>query len=383
MRIEIMMGDSEEPLIQSLKKSKTIIGSGNASDVIVNDIGVSRKHLVIEYEDEKYFVVDQGSTNGTFINDERLVPGRRIEFTSFFPVRLGANVLLTLLSEENDFGGSDLTNPSFRTGGSDTHTKVVSLKDLKKASTKTLAQKREQSLLEAKAKTKAKTKDGSRMTLVTVVILAMIGYALYETIFNAPIPKPPEVIAKVGEPVKVAPKPEVPKGPAFLIENEDLMSKEMFSVFLSDLKCTTDTEKFLCDNYPNAQSPWGVYQRGKMLVVLVDAAPFIAEAKTLLVEPVNPDDRPKYEDDVRVVAGFLSIYRGFSKDLDLEPIKDLNVTVALFLNQETGKEVYGAVAFKPSVIKEIHAIDNEWNLKNLRRTGPISLTPAQKFYRMY
>lgn len=99
MRIEITV-EGQEPITHKLTKEKTLLGAGSDSDIVVQAEGISRKHVMILAEGDQFFVVDQGSTNGAFINEERLVPGQRASFTSFFPVKLGAQVTIALLSDE-------------------------------------------------------------------------------------------------------------------------------------------------------------------------------------------------------------------------------------------------------------------------------------------
>ena len=49
-----------------------LIGRGDDCDIRLSDHSVSRKHARIEPEDDGYFVSDQCSTNGTFVNDKQL-----------------------------------------------------------------------------------------------------------------------------------------------------------------------------------------------------------------------------------------------------------------------------------------------------------------------
>ena len=99
MRIEITV-EGNEPIIHRLTKEKTLVGSGADCDIQVNAEGVSRKHLLIIGKDDQFFVVDQGSTNGSYVDESRLVPGQRSEFNSFFPIRLGHAVTVALLADE-------------------------------------------------------------------------------------------------------------------------------------------------------------------------------------------------------------------------------------------------------------------------------------------
>ena len=40
--------------------------------IVVNESTISRRHALIEYKDFSFWIIDQGSSNGTFINNERI-----------------------------------------------------------------------------------------------------------------------------------------------------------------------------------------------------------------------------------------------------------------------------------------------------------------------
>lgn len=101
MKIEVAI-EGREPYSHPLNKEKTVIGSGDESDLVLKIKGISRKHVIVIMEEDRFYVTDQGSAGGTFINEEQLVPGQRAEFTSFFPIRLGEYVTLSLLSDEEE-----------------------------------------------------------------------------------------------------------------------------------------------------------------------------------------------------------------------------------------------------------------------------------------
>ncbi|PID39285.1 MAG: hypothetical protein CR984_07415 [Proteobacteria bacterium] len=53
-------------------EDNTHIGRGQGNDVLLDAAGVSRKHARIEKIDGQYFLIDEGSTNGTYVNDQRI-----------------------------------------------------------------------------------------------------------------------------------------------------------------------------------------------------------------------------------------------------------------------------------------------------------------------
>jgi ABC-2 type transport system ATP-binding protein len=56
----------------------TVLGRDPASDLVVEDDQVSRRHLLLTLRDSGAVVMDLGSSNGTFINDELVVAEQRL-----------------------------------------------------------------------------------------------------------------------------------------------------------------------------------------------------------------------------------------------------------------------------------------------------------------
>jgi len=61
--------------VYELSGSVTVIGRGAEADVVVDDPGVSRRHAEIHTGTGRVRVVDLGSTNGTFVDGERIGTG--------------------------------------------------------------------------------------------------------------------------------------------------------------------------------------------------------------------------------------------------------------------------------------------------------------------
>ena len=59
-----------------LDRKVTAIGRHPDSDVFLDDITVSRRHVVIEHDDEGYVLRDVGSLNGTYVNRKRVDEAR-------------------------------------------------------------------------------------------------------------------------------------------------------------------------------------------------------------------------------------------------------------------------------------------------------------------
>jgi FHA domain/zinc-ribbon domain len=58
---------------------RTTIGRSPDCDIFLDDVTVSRKHAVLVARDGEFFIEDQGSLNGTFLNRTRIESSSRIE----------------------------------------------------------------------------------------------------------------------------------------------------------------------------------------------------------------------------------------------------------------------------------------------------------------
>ena len=55
-----------------LRVGKNVIGTAADCDVVLSDKKLSRKHATIRYEGGEYQIADLDSSNGTFVNDEKV-----------------------------------------------------------------------------------------------------------------------------------------------------------------------------------------------------------------------------------------------------------------------------------------------------------------------
>ncbi|NJD60031.1 MAG: FHA domain-containing protein, partial [Anaerolineae bacterium] len=59
--------------IYELKKTEIAIGRDITNDIVINDAEVSRRHAHLTLEDGRYTIEDLNSTNGTYIDGQRLI----------------------------------------------------------------------------------------------------------------------------------------------------------------------------------------------------------------------------------------------------------------------------------------------------------------------
>jgi pSer/pThr/pTyr-binding forkhead associated (FHA) protein len=73
-RLIISYPDVEELAEFMLEKTEIMLGRASSDDVLLNhDTSTSRHHALLKHEDGHYVIYDQRSTNGVFVNGQKLV----------------------------------------------------------------------------------------------------------------------------------------------------------------------------------------------------------------------------------------------------------------------------------------------------------------------
>lgn len=264
MKIEVQVGN-QESVIYPIKSNRIVIGSGEASHIhLPSSSGVSRKHLEILVEGDKFFAKDLGSTNGTFINDERLVPGSKTPFTSFFPIMLGETVTILLLSDDDKSSGkaaSSIAAPkkesvvrsesnSFNEHTAGTKTKtLISSKEGAKAKPKPMIYKKADPKITGLS-------DNARMKMAMGVVAVIVGLgAFYKSHLN-PDKSLPGTLAETNTQraaAQTSPQPLIPNGPRTVPDDKLPPIEEIQRAFV-DFKCGTTLEKSLCSILPDTNN---------------------------------------------------------------------------------------------------------------------------------
>lgn len=115
----------------SINKNTVIIGRGNTCDVVLPFEGFSRRHAQIDLVDGEIFVTDLGSTNGVYIDGERIPVSTKTPMQSFLNLQIGPAHQIEIIDEEQVAGSaansSSSESTSSRPGPLDTseHTRTT------------------------------------------------------------------------------------------------------------------------------------------------------------------------------------------------------------------------------------------------------------------
>lgn len=164
MRIEIIRGHEGIPSYYQIENRELIIGSSQQCHLVLPNPDISRRHLSLIHRGDTYFVIDHGSTNGTFLNEERLEHGVKTEWEVGVPLRLATDVILTLVDDAAT--GDEVYHPQGRVD--ENKTMVIPLSQLRAASRTTAPRPR--------MREKKKEKGMGKAILIVTAILGLAYY---------------------------------------------------------------------------------------------------------------------------------------------------------------------------------------------------------------
>jgi len=98
MLIEVKVGEADKALYR-ITSDAAIVGRSKSCDITVKSNAISRQHIRIEQKSGDILVTDLGSSNGTFINGQQIAANQPTAFTTFFPINIGTNIIITLVDE--------------------------------------------------------------------------------------------------------------------------------------------------------------------------------------------------------------------------------------------------------------------------------------------
>jgi serine/threonine protein kinase len=98
----------------SLRRGTTTVGRDPDNILFIDDQQVSRHHAEIQFDGTSWNLVDLGSTNGSFVNDQRLWPGQPRRLQPADVVRFGPNAVFQVTVHATPPSGSGDTQQGKR-----------------------------------------------------------------------------------------------------------------------------------------------------------------------------------------------------------------------------------------------------------------------------
>lgn len=126
MILEINFNESNKTQRVEINKSTCVIGRSPKSDCQIDMECFSRSHIEIEWNGKDFFITDLNSTNGVYINSERIPVATKTLFKNFFPLEVGGAVSISIFSDEVQPEEAEKSeNPTIRnTNSSNTTTSI-------------------------------------------------------------------------------------------------------------------------------------------------------------------------------------------------------------------------------------------------------------------
>ncbi|HEX9389435.1 MAG TPA: FHA domain-containing protein [Anaerolineales bacterium] len=88
----------------TLEGDQLTIGRDSVNEIVINDAEISRRHARLTFQGGKYVLEDLGSTNGTFVNGQRLAGPRVLKAGEV--VSLGEQIVMVFEATNFDAGAT-------------------------------------------------------------------------------------------------------------------------------------------------------------------------------------------------------------------------------------------------------------------------------------
>ena len=161
-----------------LTKEISIIGRDPMSDIVIDDAEVSRKHLLIRKKNDTFFVEDQNSTNGSFLNGKRVRKSKEIRNGDL--ITIGENNVLEFILEQTEVKAEPIKNI---VKGEDKETPSIDdsqlLIEQEGAKQEKAAVKREKKITAATEAQKENAAIGKRPDWKMILLIIMIFFTIF------------------------------------------------------------------------------------------------------------------------------------------------------------------------------------------------------------
>lgn len=347
MYLKVKAGN-KDAVIYELVSSDFFIGSGSVAHLVILDPGVSKKHIRLYNDEGAWFAIDQGSTNGSFLESEKLIPGKVQEIDLDVELKLGHQVFITLLATAKDAlpipsSHEVLKEQSASKKSDDDKTQIISLEDFKAA--KAIAEKQKKRELQRKkaAQLRKKQEDQNKIAKSVLIFLLVIAAGiLVNKYWNSKKSKVKKdtIVNKIKTKMKSDQEIDTDLL-GYRISRSSLVPRNRISAMKNTIKCTDPSILMYCMR-------GGAFLGGKLdgdnLILFADEKAWL---KKVFI------NFGKNESLLRKVLFLLALKREFSQPTNLER---MNLFLAFYKTDENQMMV---LSFVGAVDSKIIPIINE------------------------
>ena len=401
MRLEVL-ADNRNPVIYVLNRPEIYIGSLESNDIAIHSSEISKKHLkLIITDDGKCFVIDQGSTNGSFIDDERLVPGKREEFKLLTSMRLGDKVLLTLLDKDRgDFPELPLREQfveenNVRISDED-KTRVISLKTLQKTKTEKVKKKRLKKLEKEIKKKKRARKDKETINRALITALVIIGLGWGAMKFVSSKRKARATIVSQIKETQIRIDDSIESLEENIAENlipkDQLIKIEDIAKHAEDINCSLPEEAFFCKRMPRgSKKKNGAFNLNNQLVIYLEQKEWNTKAQELLSAYAelktdeNVESRTVDNSSMELInrIAFFTYLKTYLSAQIPPDIQSYNIYVVFYSHIGSSVEIQSVTAIKGSMISVVNARFTEDYFRNQKYDPFRIIKKLERYFHSY
>lgn len=98
--IDLKISSPEKNIIEHMHSAHLTIGRGEQANIIIDDAGLSKIHASIHQEQDRLWILDENSTNGTLVNN-RVVPAQGKELFNGDIIKLGSNTAIEIILKKS------------------------------------------------------------------------------------------------------------------------------------------------------------------------------------------------------------------------------------------------------------------------------------------
>ncbi len=380
MKIEVLIG-SGRPKIYSITNPVTILGSDPRCDIVVQNKFVSRKHLQIIKTENHFQVMDLGSSNGTYLNEEKILPNVKNEFSLYSPFRLGKEVLISLVEESED------EKEENNLATSHDETKILTAKILSKIKTQKLIKRRD------KLRLKTPSKVDPLKILAIIIIVMAVCYEYYS--HEKKIKSDREKLRKEQSALQViqaAQKKETISESKLIAPKASWKTHEKSLLeLIKKPKCSTELELVYCNLFVGAAPapglPWGIIISEKKVNIFVDGSFYFSQSKELLNEWIKSENmvpstgnRSFDNKDIWEVAGGLFAANSIKANIDFTKLAGNDLRIVFLGVTSENITIESLIIANPEEFKKTRQLLNNGRIEAIRISGPPVVKFTREFY---